>query len=110
MDIIESQDNIAAPTAVTDPLVSGGDDPKKKKSAAKPFDWGGELKAGAKKVLPYDNLPVPQVVAEAAKEGKIDPSLLYSSAWVEGLNEAAINPRQVSEAYNNAQNGILSGN
>lgn len=86
-----------------------GDDPKKKKPSAKPFDWGGEMKAGAKKVLPYDNQPVPKVVAQAAKEGKIDPSELYSSAWVEGLNEAAINPGQVSEAYNNAQKGVLSG-
>lgn len=91
------------------PMDMGGDDPKGKKPASKPFDWVGEMKAGAKKVLPYDNQPVTRVVAQAAKEGKIDPSELYSSAWVEGLNEAAINPKQVSEAYNNAQNGILSG-
>jgi hypothetical protein len=81
-----------------------------KKPKPKPFDWGGELKAGAKKQLKYDNLPVTQVVAAAAKEGKIDPSLLYSSAWMEGLNEAAIHPDNVSEGFLNAEKGILGAN
>lgn len=108
-ETIPIQQDIAAPETDLGQLADIGDDPKKKKAAPKPFDWGGEMKAGAKKILPYDKLPVTQVVAQAAKEGKIDPSELYSSAWVEGLNEAAINPGQVSEAYNNAQKGVLSG-
>jgi len=90
-------------------------DPKKQKVtkvavAKKPFDWNGELKAGYNKKLNYDNLPVGEVVKQAAKEGKIDPSELLTSAWVEGLNEAAINPNNVSEAYNNAAAGMLAEN
>lgn len=85
----------------------GGDDPKPKATKVvvkkKPFDWGGELKAGYNKPLKYDNnRPAYQVVMDAAKEGKIDPSELMTSAWVEGLNKAAADPDSVSEAYNNA--------
>jgi len=96
-------------------LLLGGEpgDPTPKKSTKvavkKPFDWGGELRAGYNKKLNYDNLPVGEVVKQAAREGKIDPSELLTSAWVEGLNEAAINPSAVSEAYMNAIEGRLSG-
>ncbi len=82
-------------------------DPKAKKSTKvavkKPFDWGAELKAGYNKPLKYDNnRSVKDVVLAAAKRGNIDPSELLTSSWVEGLNEAAVRPDNVSEAYNNA--------
>lgn len=83
----------------------GDPDPKKKK----PFDWGAELKAGYKKKLMYDNQTVGEVVKAAAKEGKIDPSELLSSAWVEGLNLAATKPGSISEAYHNATAGVIFG-
>lgn len=97
--------------ALADIMTEDPDKKKKSKLAPvkKPFDWGGELKAGYKKKLNYDNLPVGDVIKAAAKEGKIDPAELLTSAWVEGLNEAAINPNNVSEAYSNAQEGRLSG-
>ena len=84
-----------------------GDDKKPKKTTKvavkKPFDWGAELKAGYKKPLKYDNnRPANEVLLEAAKEGKIDPSELMTSAWVEGMNKATADPDTVSEAYNNA--------
>lgn len=90
-------------------LMGGPDDPNPKKTTKvavkKPFDWSGELRAGYNKKLNYDNLPVGEVIKQAAKEGKIDPSELLTSAWVEGLNEAAINPNKRSPAYDNAAKG-----
>lgn len=89
-------------------IVTDGDGDKKPKKTTKvavkkPFDWGEELKAGYKKPLKYDNnRPANQVLMEAAKEGKIDPSELMTSAWVEGMNRATTDPDMVSEAYNNA--------
>lgn len=83
----------------------GDPTPKKttKVAVKKPFDWGGELKAGYKSKLKYDNnRPADEIVLEAAKEGKIDPAELMTSAWVEGMNKAAARPDDVSEAYNNA--------
>lgn len=91
---------------MSDMFGEGDPDPKKKK----PFDWGDELKAGYKKQLKYDNLPVGDVVKAAAKEGKIDPAELLPSAWVEGLNEAAIHPGNVSDAYENARQGFSISN
>lgn len=86
---------------------SDGDDKKPKKTTKvavkKPFDWGEEMKAGYKTKLKYDNnRPANEVLLEAAKEGKIDPAELMTSAWVEGMNKATSRPDDVSEAYNNA--------
>lgn len=89
-------------------LTGGGDGDKKPKPAQKiavkkPFDWGGEMKAAYKNKLKYDNnTPANEIILAAAKEGKIDPSELIASSWVEGLNKAVADPERVSEAYNNA--------
>jgi hypothetical protein len=86
---------------------TGEGDPKPKAKvkvpAKKPFDFGEEMKAGYKTKLKYDNnAPLNEVLLAAAKEGKIDPSELMTSAWVEGMNKAAADPDSVSEAYNAA--------
>lgn len=39
------------------------------------------------------------IVKEVATESKIDPRLLWSSSFVEGMNLAALKPSQVSNAY-----------
>lgn len=88
----------AKPVDVSGLMGDGDKKPKKK-----PFDWGAEMKAGYKTKLKYDgNRPVNEVVMSAAKRGKINPALLMTSAWVEGLNKAASSPDEVSEAYINA--------
>lgn len=81
-------------------LFGGGDGDDKKPK--KPFSFEDELKSSYKKPLKYDNnRPVNEVVFSAAQKGKIDPSELLTSAWVEGLNRAVANPDNVSEAYEN---------
>jgi hypothetical protein len=84
------------------------EDPDKKKKSKlapvkKPFDFGDEMKAGYKTKLKYDNnRGVDEVILSAAQKGKIDPAMLMTSAWVEGLNKASARPDEVSEAYENA--------
>lgn len=39
------------------------------------------------------------IVKEVATESKVDPRLLWSSSFVEGMNLAALKPNQVSNAY-----------
>lgn len=39
------------------------------------------------------------IVKEVATESKVDPKLLWSSSFVEGMNLAALKPNQVSNAY-----------
>lgn len=83
----------------------GPDDPKKKKvtkvSVKKPFDFGEEMRAASGRPLKYDSgKRWNDVVISAAQKGKIDPSFLATSSWVEGLNKAVADPDAVSEAYN----------
>lgn len=85
----------------------GEDDPKPKTTKVsvkkKPFDWDAELKASYKRPLKYDNnRAANEIIMEAAREGKIDPAELMTSAWVEGMNKAVADPDSVSEAYNSA--------
>lgn len=51
----------------------------------------------------FDNRPVYEVVKSAAQKSGVDPALLFSSAFQEGMNLALSHPNDVSQAYVNAK-------
>jgi hypothetical protein len=69
------------------------------------YNPDAELQQAWDKKMYYDgNRSIKDVVTSAAKRGNINPALLLSSAWTEGLNKAVLDPDAVSEAYINASN------
>lgn len=72
----------------------------KPKPAPVPFNMGVEMKQFGKTPLAYDEdaLATDIVKKVAAKMG-IDQSLLFTSAWQEGMNKAALSPDLVSLGY-----------
>lgn len=75
-------------------------DPKGK---GNPF--GREMRVLAKRKLNYDNRDSLDLARTASKQSGINPSLLLSSAYQEGMNKAIAHPDDVSEAYINAKVG-----
>lgn len=57
-----------------------------------------EMKILNKRNFSYDNKPVRDVVKSAATKMNINPALLYSSAFQEGMNKAITHPDDISEA------------
>jgi hypothetical protein len=53
--------------------------------------------------LRFDNRPVYDVVKSASMKGGIDPSLLFSSAFQEGMNLAISKPDEISQSYIDAK-------
>ena len=84
----------------------GDGDPKKKKE-----HWAAqEMRVQAKKNLPYDNKPMMDVLRNVSKQTGVDPALLLSSAFQEGMNEIFTAPDKVSGAYVNAEErGEMTG-
>jgi hypothetical protein len=83
--------------------VNDKDKGKKKSTAKVPFDFNNVLVGWGNKPMIYDNNQTPtQLVKKVSTNTGISPKLLYSSAWVEGMNIAAQTPDVVSEAYNTA--------
>jgi hypothetical protein len=78
-------------------LMVGEDDPKKESQMAK------EMRILAKRNLPFDNKSSLDVVRNVAKQTGINPALLYSSAFQEGMNRAIAKPDEVSIPYDEAQ-------
>ena len=69
----------------------------------KEYDFSSELKNLGNKPMKYDNnKTATQLIKEVSNENKINPKLLYSSSWIEGMNKAVASPDDVSEAYNTA--------
>lgn len=70
-------------------------------SKTKPkYDPDKELRQSWGKTMKYDgNRGIKDVLTSAAKKGNIDPALLLSSSWQEGMNKAVLDPDAVSEAY-----------
>lgn len=82
-----------------------GDDGKKK--GEKKDVMSDEMKILYKKNLPYDNKSAKDVVNSAATKVGVNPSMLFSSAFQEGMNKAIARPDDISEAYYNAgQKGL----
>jgi hypothetical protein len=73
----------------------GEEDPKKKKE--NPF--GKEMRILTKKNLPFDNKSSLDLVRTSSKLSGIDPSLLLSSAFQEGMNKAIAHPDEISQSY-----------
>lgn len=80
----------------------GNGDPKKKKKE-QPYDLDAELKQSYNKVMTFDNKPAIEIVRTVGEKSGVDPALLFSSAYQEGMNKAILKPDEVSEAYLNAQ-------
>jgi len=71
-----------------------------KKAIVPEYDFGAEVKNLGNKPLVYDNNKTPtQLIKEVSAETKINPRLLYSSAWIEGMNKGVVKPDDASEAY-----------
>jgi len=78
----------------------GGDDPEDPKN---PF--AKEMRILARKNLPYDNKNSLDLVRSASQRSGVNPALLLSSSFQEGMNKAIARPDEVSEAYVNAIKG-----
>lgn len=81
-------------SAIADKNKKGGGDPKTKKDII-----SDEMKVLYKKNLPYDNKNVKDVVNSAAKKTGVSPSMLFSSAFQEGMNKAVAKPDEISDAF-----------
>lgn len=79
-------------------LGGGGDDPIE-----------NELRKAYNKTMQFDNRALADVVRSASQKSGVRPSLLFTSAFQEGMNKAVFKPDEVSEAYTNAVNAGLDG-
>jgi hypothetical protein len=79
--------------------VMGGEDKPKKKE----YDWAGEMRQNATKTVRFDNLPANEIVKRVSAKTGLPANLLFSSAYIEGMNKAIVDPDGVSEAYLNAK-------
>lgn len=69
-----------------------------------------EMRVLYNRPLKYDNKPTDEVVKSAAKISGVDPAMLFTSSFQEGMNQAIVHPDDVSEAYENAnKTGGLKG-
>jgi hypothetical protein len=103
---MQANTNIQSIPNVQDSIFGVNDKGKgKKKSTAKvqivnkPWDPNQELIDNANKPMYYDDKTPTQLVKNASAKVGISPKLLYSSAWIEGMNKASIRPDLGSEAY-----------
>lgn len=62
-----------------------------------------EMRLLSGRKMNYDNNTPLQIIKNASAQTKINPALLYSSAFQEGMNKAIVHPDEVSEAYLNAK-------
>lgn len=97
-EMIPGQQAIETPESGVDQLATG---------TPAPIDPNNPVARSMRKhykdVMHYDNKPTIDVVRNAAKRSGIDPSLLFSSAFQEGMSLSLTNPDDVSEAYVNAE-------
>jgi len=76
-----------------------GEKPKKTKQPA-PYDMAGEMKKYGKTPMKYDDGDTPDNISKVVGQRMgIKPSLLFSSAWQEGMNKATLDPEKVSDYY-----------
>lgn len=62
-----------------------------------------EMKILYNRNMNYDNRPARDIVNEVAQKQGVNPSLLFSSAFQEGMNKAIAKPDTVSQDYINAK-------
>ncbi len=81
------------------PITPGPGDGKPKKKVWNPAD---EMDGFSKKILPYDKKDAQTLVRSAAQRTGVSPEMLYSSAFVEGMNKA--DQDLASDGWNEAVN------
>jgi hypothetical protein len=64
-----------------------------------------ELRKSLTTKMRFDDKNTIDIVRSASKRAGINPSLLFSSAFQEGMNKAVFKPDEVSEAYTTAVSG-----
>jgi hypothetical protein len=74
---------------------SADDGGKKKKQS---YDPGAEMKVLYNKPMRYDNKTSVDIIKSVAQKSGLDPALLYSSAFQEGMNKQIAKPDE-TEAY-----------
>jgi len=86
--------NVSMPGAILEAFDKG-----KKKKAPPEYDFVSEMKKYGNALMYYDgNKPLSRLIKEATVFTGIKPSLLYSSAWIEGMNKlAAAKPNEDPE-------------
>jgi len=62
-----------------------------------------EMKVLYKKNVPYDNKSAKDILNSVGKKSGLNPGLLFSSAFQEGMNKAIVRPGEHSEAYDMAR-------
>jgi len=75
-------------------------DKGKKKKKTGSYDFNNEMNKYGNRPMTFDNnTPANVIVADVAKTMNIRPDFLFSSAYVEGMNKAIVDPDGISEAY-----------
>lgn len=72
---------------------------KPKKREAPKQNIGGEMRVLYKNKMNYDEKPVKDIVLSAAQKGKVNPALLFSSAFGEGMNKAITKQDEVGSSF-----------
>ena len=80
-------------------VLGGGDGDKKKKGD--PIDE--EMKLSMERNFSFDNKNVRDVITSVGKRSGVNPSLLFTSGFQEGMNKAIFKPDEVSEGYISAK-------
>jgi hypothetical protein len=70
-------------------------------------DMSKEMQLLYKRPIAFDNKPAIEVARSAALKTGVNPALLFSSAYQEGMNKAIADPDEVSVAYTNAEKAGL---
>jgi len=101
------QPNIAPVEAsMAMPVLPDDGKPKKKKVPEVPYDMAGEMRKYGKTPMKYDDGDTPDNISRVvAQKMGVNPSLLFASAWQEGMNKAALDPEKVSQDYVKAKIG-----
>lgn len=69
----------------------------------KPDPMDDEMRSIYNKIMSFDNKSAIEIARSAAQKTGVNPALLFSSAYQEGMNKAIVRPDEVSEAYINAE-------
>ncbi len=99
---MQSTDFLNIAQSVLDSTNGGGDPVVKAKPkviAPAPDTMSDEMKLLYNKKMNYDNRSAKDIVNDVAKKQGVNPALLFSSAFQEGMNKAIAKPDTVSNEY-----------
>lgn len=73
------------------------------KKQTTPYDMALDMKTNINTPVLYDNNSLPvDIIKRVASKMAVNPGILLSSAWQEGMNQAVVSPDNVSIGYNEA--------